>query len=85
MPGHVLICRHCGRTFATKRSDAIGCSRSCRRHLAKAAQAPTQAAAVVSPMDDIPPPVEDEELNGWRRIGGFLVPPADPRNVFRIG
>ena len=82
MPGPVLTCRHCGRTFTAKRSDAIGCSRSCRRHLEKAVGAPTQAA-VVSPMGDIP--VEADELDGWRRLpGGRMAPPSDPRNSFFV-
>ena len=76
MSGHVLICQHCGRTFTTKRSDAIGCSRSCRRHLAKAVRAPTQSVAV-SEIYDIP--VEPDELDGWRRVPGGFIPPADPR------
>ena len=82
MSDHVLTCRHCGRTFTTKRSDAIGCSRSCRRHLEKAARAPTSAAAV-SPMGDIPAAAELED--GWRRVpGGYVIPPADPRNTFFV-
>jgi hypothetical protein len=30
-----------------------------------------------------PPEVveEEDDLNGWRRVGGYLVPPFDERNV----
>jgi hypothetical protein len=34
---------------------------------------------------EVPPEVVEEEdlLQGWRRVGPYLVPPFDPRNVFR--
>jgi hypothetical protein len=72
MSGHVLTCRHCGRRLTAKRSDAVGCSRSCRRHLAKASR---DAAPV-----PVAPLVAAEDLDGWRRLpGGFVIPPTDPR------
>jgi hypothetical protein len=76
MPGHVLTCPHCGRRFTAQRRDAIGCSRSCRRHLAKAAR---DAAAVQVA------PTANDELDGWRRMpGGYVIPPPDPRLTFRV-
>lgn len=77
MPGHVLTCRHCGRRFTAQRTDAIGCSRSCRRHLAKAAR-DAEAVAVA-------PTANPDELAGWRRVpGGYVIPPQDPRLTFRV-
>ncbi len=68
---HELTCqRHgCGRRFTARRSDAKFCSRSCRRR------------GMTSP-DEAPAVAEEEDLHGWRRVGGYLVPPFDPRNVF---
>jgi len=77
MPNPTRTCHHCGRSFTAKRSDAIGCSRSCRRQLAKTASAapPTPAALTA----------DADELGGWRRVpGGYVIPPADPRLTFRV-
>jgi hypothetical protein len=76
MSGHVLTCRHCGRSFTARRSDAIGCSRSCRRHLAKAAQGAAPAPAA--------PPGAPDELDGWRRAGRYVIPPPDSRHTFFV-
>jgi hypothetical protein len=77
MSGHVLTCRHCGKTFTARRRDAIGCSRSCRRHLSKTAR---DAAPIA-----VAPTADTDELNGWRRVpGGYVIPAADPRNTFFI-
>ena len=39
----------------------------------------------VSTGEEVPEVVEDD-LGGWRRMpGGYVVPPPDPRNTFRIG
>lgn len=73
MPNPTMRCPHCGRTFAAQRSDAVACSRSCRRHLAKAAR------------DPAPAPVAVGELDEWRRLpGGLVAPPQDPRLTFRV-
>jgi hypothetical protein len=58
------------------------CSRRCRR-----GKSPATLAA--PPVDEAPAAaVEAEEDDlaaaGWRRIGGFLVPPADPRNTITV-
>ena len=76
MPNPTRTCPHCGRTFTAKRSDAVGRSRSCRRHLAKAARDVELVAA---------PLVDADELDGWRRVpGGYVIPPQDPRLTFRV-
>jgi hypothetical protein len=76
MPGHPLNCQRCGRPFTARRSDARYCSRSCRRQLAK---------AVVAPVPPLPIGNGPEDLDGWRRVpGGYVIPPADPRNTFFI-
>jgi hypothetical protein len=83
MSGHVLTCRHCGRRFTTRRSDAIGCSRSCRRHLAKAARAPAPDPTARIPEGEARE--TPDELDGWRRLpGGLVAPPPDPRLTFRV-
>ena len=84
MPNPTAACPQCKRSFTTKRSDAVGCSRSCRRKLAKAARAPIQVPAVSGP-DILPPAGDSDELHGWRRLpGGYLAPPADRRFTIRI-
>jgi hypothetical protein len=72
MSGHVLTCRHCGRSFTARRSDAIGCSRSCRRHLAKAA-----GLAQGLPIGN--PAATAALEGGWRRVGPYVIPPPDSR------
>jgi hypothetical protein len=77
MPNPTRTCSHCGRIFTAKRSDVIGCSRSCRRQLAKAAR--DAAPAAVARL------VDADELDGWRRVpGGYVIPPPDPRLTFRV-
>jgi hypothetical protein len=72
----------CGRSFTARRSDARFCSRSCRR--AKLPPpTPVEAVTTVDTREEPPEVVEEEDLHGWRRVGGYLVPPFDPRNVFR--
>jgi hypothetical protein len=71
-------CTWCGRSFTAKRSDAIGCSRSCRRHLEKAAKAavmPTPAVVHETPLVETPDGLE----GGWRRVGRYVILPADSR------
>jgi hypothetical protein len=73
---HQLTCQRagCGRAFTATRSDALYCSRRCRRD-----KSPTTLA---------PPPVEDaavvgDDLDAWRRVpGGYVIPPPDPRFTF---
>jgi hypothetical protein len=84
--GHELTCQRpeCGRKFTATRSDARFCSRSCRR--AKSPPAPLLEVGEPpgSAAEDAPAAAEDE-LDGWRRVGGFLIPPPDPRNTFSAG
>jgi hypothetical protein len=70
MSGHPLTCQRCGRPFTARRSDARYCSRSCRRR----SNAPMPVAE----------PVAGELEDGWRRVGRYLIPPADPRLTFRV-
>jgi len=92
---HHLTCERagCGRAFTATRSDARFCSRACRRDKTPAtapfrirAERPAPAVeAVATTLDSEEPAevVEEEDLHGWRRVGGYLVPPFDPLNVFR--
>jgi hypothetical protein len=72
---HQLTCERtgCGARFTAVRSDAKFCSRSCRRRQDPPSPSPAEAETA-APADD---------LNGWRRVGGYLVPPFNPANVFR--
>jgi hypothetical protein len=84
---HELTCQRpgCGRLFTARRSDGRFCSRSCRR--AKSPPAPLVEVVepvAISAAEEVPAATE-EDLHGWRRVGGYLVPPMDPRNVFRVG
>jgi hypothetical protein len=74
----------CGRTFSAVRNDARFCTRACRR--AKSPPAPPVEAVsmALDTREEGPEVVEEEDLHGWRRMGGFLVPPADPRNIVHI-
>jgi hypothetical protein len=75
MPSHhLLTCRRraCGRIFTATRSDARFCSRSCRRR--KSPAAPRVEAAPILAQDD--------NLHGWRRVGGYLIPPRSECFVF---
>ena len=90
---HQLTCQRagCGRPFTATRSDALYCSRRCRRDKTPVTPpvripAPSPAPAVVEAVSNGEEPaegVEEEDLHGWRRVGGYLIPPFDPRNVFR--
>jgi hypothetical protein len=76
---HNLNCMRagCGRPFSSTRSDALYCSRRCRRD-----KSPATLAA--PPVDTEEPPEVVEEgdaLQGWRRVGPYLIPPFDERNV----
>jgi hypothetical protein len=78
---HNLNCMRdgCGRPFSSRRSDALYCSRRCRR-------GKSPAALAAPPVDEAPAAAveaeEAEDLGGWRRMpGGFLIPPFDERNV----
>jgi hypothetical protein len=80
--GHELTCQRaeCGRKFIARRSDARFCSRSCRR--AKSPPAPlVEAAEPAVPVAEEAPAADEDDLGGWRRVGGYLVPPFDERNV----
>jgi hypothetical protein len=71
MSGHPLTCQRCGRPFTAGRSDARYCSRSCRRRSN-------------APMPGAIPAATGELEDGWRRVGRYLIPPADPRLTFRV-
>jgi hypothetical protein len=79
---HELTCqrRGCGRTFTATRRDARYCSRSCRRRRATPPFPVAPAPGVVDAAA-----LADDELNGWRRMGGYLVPPPDPTNTWHFG
>lgn len=77
---HNLNCSRagCGRAFTSTRSDAMYCSRRCRRDK-------LPAALAAPPVDtEEPPEVVEDDLNGWRRVPGGYAPPFDRRNVFHI-
>jgi hypothetical protein len=84
---HHLTCRRCGGPFSAVRIDAAFCSRRCRRSTSTPVPAAVEAvtAAVVTGEEAAPAPVgsavltEDDIDAGWRQMGGFLVPPRDPR------
>jgi hypothetical protein len=81
---HELTCQRpgCARSFTARRSDARFCSRSCRR--AKSPPAPVvEVVDTACAAKEVPAAIEEEDLPGWRRVGPYLVPPIDPRNVFR--
>jgi hypothetical protein len=76
---HNLSCSRagCGKPFSSTRSDALFCSRRCRRD--------KLPASLVTPPVAAPAPVgssvlsEDDVDAGWRQMGPYLVPPRDPR------
>jgi len=78
-----IRCAGCQRLFQPKRSDAFTCSVRCRvaewrrRHDAPPVE-PDQpvSAAVDTEPDELPP--------GWRRMGGYILPPRDPRFTITI-
>jgi hypothetical protein len=75
---HNLNCMRagCGRPFSSRRSDALYCSRRCRRD-----KSPATLAA--PPMDEAPAAVVGDDLDGWRRVpGGYVIPPPDRRFTF---
>jgi hypothetical protein len=79
---HQLTCQRagCGRAFTATRSDAQYCCRRCRRD-----KSPATLAA--PPVDRSEPPEvveEEDDLGGWRRVGPYLIPPFDERNVIHI-
>jgi hypothetical protein len=84
---HELTCQRpgCGRSFTARRRDAGFCSRSCRRAKSRPAP-PVEVVEAALPAAEEPTEVEEDEddLQGWRRVGGYLVPPADPRNIFHL-
>jgi hypothetical protein len=82
---HELTCerRSCRRKFTATRSDARFCSRSCRRAKLPPVPPVEVASTAVDTGEEPPEVVEEEDLQGWRRVGPYLVPPFNPRNVFR--
>jgi hypothetical protein len=84
---HQLTCQRagCGRAFTATRSDALYCSRRCRRDKSiPAAPVPNRAARPAPPVEGAPAVTEDD-LDGWRRLpGGLLAPPFDQNNVVRV-
>jgi hypothetical protein len=68
---HELTCQRpgCGRRFTATRRDARYCSRGCRRRRDPPSPMPAREADAV-PADD---------LDGWRRVGRYVIPPADSR------
>jgi hypothetical protein len=85
---HELTCErpNCGRTFTATRSDARFCSRSCRRAKPPPAPLVEVVKPAMSAAEEVPAAAEDDDLDGWRRgVGGYLIPPPDPRNTFRAG
>lgn len=77
---HNLSCSRagCGRPFTSTRSDAQYCSRRCRRD--KLPPVPATVEAVESGASDRGRLLAEDDLDaGWRQMGGFLVPPRDPR------
>jgi hypothetical protein len=83
---HELTCQRpgCGRTFTARRVDARFCTRSCRR--AKRPPAPpVEVASTAVDTGEASEVVEEEDgLQGWRRVGSYLIPPPDPSNTFTI-
>jgi hypothetical protein len=75
---HQLTCQRagCGRAFTATRSDAMYCSRRCRRD--------KSPATLAAPPVELAEVVEEEDLHGWRRVGPYLIPPFDARNVVRL-
>ncbi len=69
-------CERCHRSFAAKRSDARFCSHRCQRQVdPPVVETPVALETAVSNGDE----------DGWRRLpGGFVAPPADPRNTFFV-
>jgi hypothetical protein len=90
-----IRCPECRRRFAPPRRDAVYCSAKCRvkawRHRGATTEAIRDAVAPAAPTDPSAEPTPlvgtapDDELNGWRRVGPYLLPPLDPRNVIHIG
>jgi hypothetical protein len=83
---HELTCQRpgCGRRFTAKRADARFCTRSCRRAKLPPVAPVEAVATTVGTREEPPEVVEEEDLRGWRRVGPYLIPPLDPRNVFHI-
>jgi predicted nucleic acid-binding Zn-ribbon protein len=87
-----ISCVRCGERFLSMRRTARFCGQRCRQaaneDLHRLTSTPTPAveeatATAVDNGEESPEVVEEEEdLHGWRRLGGYLVPPFDPRNVF---
>jgi hypothetical protein len=84
---HELTCqRHgCGRRFTARRSDAKFCSRSCRRRGMTSPAPPVDARPGPRTPDEAPAVAEEEDLDGWRRVGPWLIPPPDPTNTWHFG
>jgi hypothetical protein len=91
---HHLNCMRagCGRPFSSTRSDAQYCSRRCRRD--KLPATPVRAAAALPIGNGDTPAItsealaslEDDGLDGWRRVpGGYVIPPPDRRFTFTPG
>jgi hypothetical protein len=71
-----IRCAGCRRLFSPRRSDTTYCSVRCR----VAAWRRRHDAAPVQPDDDLPVSTAvvtdaDELPAGWRRMGGYIVPP----------
>ena len=75
-----IRCAGCQRPFTPSRSDALTCSVRCRVAVWRRSRDSTAPAK-----SDAPPTehrhangvTSPEDLHGWRRIGGYLIPPPD--------
>jgi hypothetical protein len=78
-----ISCARCGQRFLSMRRTARFCGQRCRqaaneaRHRLTSTPAPAVEEAAATAVDD-------PDLDGWRRVGGFLIPPADPNLTFRL-
>jgi hypothetical protein len=88
---HQLTCQRagCGRAFTATRSDALYCSRRCRRD--KSTPATALPIGNGPAVEEAPAPVgsavlsEDDIAAGWRVMpGGLIAPPPDPNLTFRL-
>ena len=90
-----IKCAECQRRFAPARRDAVYCSERCRvaawRHRANVGEVTPDdqvpQSGTCAPDDQVtarPLIVADELEEGWRRVGPYVIPPADPRLTFRV-
>jgi hypothetical protein len=77
-----IACARCGQRFLSIRRTARFCGQRCRQAASEDRHRVATSSAA-PPVAEAPASLEDDGLDGWRRVpGGYVIPPPDRRFTF---